>query len=176
MEFPCRPGLTKNRTNVPAGRTLDLARAAAKAQALGRHGAQHAAMHVFPLPNQFQGMVARLFIALIRVYQLTLSRLIRLTIGNVCRFEPSCSRYAAQCLADHGALRGSLLSIKRLCRCHPFHPGGYDPPPPPRAPNRARTPSIQQPEPVDPNAAICEPHTDARSALNAHVEARNAHS
>lgn len=84
-------------------------------------------------------MVAQVLIALIRVYQLTLSRLIRLTLGNVCRFEPSCSRYAAACLAGHGALRGSLLSVKRLCRCHPFHPGGYDPPPPPRDAARERT-------------------------------------
>jgi hypothetical protein len=77
-------------------------------------------------------MIARLLIALIRVYQLTLSRLILAAFGPVCRFEPSCSRYAVACLQGHGALRGSLLSVKRLCKCHPFHPGGYDPPPPPR--------------------------------------------
>ena len=71
-------------------------------------------------------MIARLLIALIRVYQLTLSRL----LGNVCRFEPSCSRYAVACLQDHGALRGGLLSVVRVCKCHPFHPGGFDPPPP----------------------------------------------
>jgi hypothetical protein len=88
-------------------------------------------------------MVAQVLLALIRVYQLTLSRLIRLTLGNVCRFEPSCSRYAAACLVSHGALRGSLLSLKRLCRCHPFHPGGYDPPPPPRDPARERTGLLQ---------------------------------
>jgi uncharacterized protein len=68
---------------------------------------------------------------LIRAYQMTLSRLIVAVMGPVCRFEPSCSRYAAACIAGHGALRGSLLSLKRLCRCHPFHPGGFDPPPPP---------------------------------------------
>ena len=71
-------------------------------------------------------MIARLLLALIHLYQRTLSRL----LGNVCRFEPSCSRYAAQCIALHGAGRGSLLSIVRLCKCHPFHPGGFDPPPP----------------------------------------------
>jgi putative membrane protein insertion efficiency factor len=70
-------------------------------------------------------LIARLLIALIRVYQLTLSPL----LGPVCRFEPSCSRYAAECLRRHGALRGSLLAIKRLSKCHPFHPGGHDPPP-----------------------------------------------
>lgn len=75
-------------------------------------------------------MIAAVLIALVRAYQLTLSKLILWTVGPVCRFEPSCSRYAVACLRDHGALRGSLLSVKRLCRCHPFHPGGYDPPPP----------------------------------------------
>jgi hypothetical protein len=77
-------------------------------------------------------MLAKLLLALIRVYQLTLSKLLYAVLGPVCRFEPSCSRYAAACIAGQGALRGSLLSVKRLCKCHPFHPGGYDPPPPPR--------------------------------------------
>lgn len=72
-------------------------------------------------------MVAHLLILLIRVYQLTLSRL----LGPVCRFHPSCSRYAAECLRLHGAVRGSWLSVRRLARCHPWHPGGYDPPPVP---------------------------------------------
>jgi putative membrane protein insertion efficiency factor len=72
-------------------------------------------------------MLARLIISLVKLYQQTLSRL----LGAACRFEPSCSRYAVACLESHGALRGSLLSIVRLCKCHPFHPGGYDPPPPP---------------------------------------------
>lgn len=72
-------------------------------------------------------MLARLLLLLIRVYQWTLSPL----LGNVCRFVPSCSRYGYACIAHHGALRGSWLTLKRLCRCHPFHPGGYDPPPVP---------------------------------------------
>lgn len=77
-------------------------------------------------------MFAKLLLLVIRVYQLTLSKVLYALFGPVCRFEPSCSRYAAACIAGHGALRGSLLSVKRLCKCHPFHPGGYDPPPPPR--------------------------------------------
>ncbi len=77
-------------------------------------------------------MIKSALIALIRLYQLTLSRVLRAAFGPVCRFEPSCSRYAVACLQSHGVLRGSLLSAKRLCKCHPFHPGGYDPPPPPR--------------------------------------------
>ncbi|MDC3957355.1 membrane protein insertion efficiency factor YidD [Polyangium jinanense] len=83
-------------------------------------------------------MLAKLLLLLIRVYQLTLSKVLLALFGPVCRFEPSCSRYAAACIAGHGALRGSLLSVKRLCKCHPFHPGGYDPPPPPRI-GRSRT-------------------------------------
>lgn len=71
-------------------------------------------------------LVARLLLALIRFYQLAISPY----LGRACRFEPSCSRYAAACLQAHGAARGSLLSVKRLCKCHPLHPGGWDPPPP----------------------------------------------
>jgi putative membrane protein insertion efficiency factor len=70
----------------------------------------------------------RVLLGLVRAYQLVLSPF----FGGRCRFEPSCSRYAAACLEAHGALRGSLLSIVRLCKCHPFHPGGFDPPPAPR--------------------------------------------
>ncbi|MFO0737693.1 MAG: membrane protein insertion efficiency factor YidD [Labilithrix sp.] len=68
----------------------------------------------------------RALLALIRFYQLAISP----WLGRSCRFEPSCSRYAAACIASHGAAHGSLLSLKRLCKCHPFHAGGYDPPPP----------------------------------------------
>jgi putative membrane protein insertion efficiency factor len=74
--------------------------------------------------------MTRVLVGMVRLYQWMLSPLIRLLFGRVCRFEPSCSNYAAQCLQIHGAGRGSLLSIVRLCKCHPFHPGGYDPPPP----------------------------------------------
>ena len=73
-------------------------------------------------------LAARALMALVRAYQVLLSPL----LGGHCRFEPSCSRYASACLETHGAWRGSLLSMLRLCKCHPFHAGGYDPPPPPR--------------------------------------------
>jgi putative membrane protein insertion efficiency factor len=95
-------------------------------------------------------MLAKLLLALIRIYQLTLSKLILATLGPVCRFEPSCSRYAVACIQGHGALRGSLLSVKRLCRCHPFHPGGFDPPPPPRPRRDAGAPALSSKETPSP--------------------------
>ena len=65
-----------------------------------------------------------LVIGLIRVYQLTLSPL----LGNVCRFEPSCSRYMVEALKKYGLLLGLAKGLRRLSRCHPWNPGGYDPP------------------------------------------------
>ena len=55
-------------------------------------------------------------------------------LGNVCRFHPSCSAYAVACIERFGALRGGWLAVRRLGRCHPFHPGGFDPPPEVEAP------------------------------------------
>ena len=63
---------------------------------------------------------------LIRLYQVTLSPF----IGRSCRFYPTCSNYALEAIRLHGTLRGSWLALRRLGKCHPFHPGGYDPPPP----------------------------------------------
>jgi hypothetical protein len=62
------------------------------------------------------------FLCLIKVYQYTLSPL----LGPSCRFYPSCSEYAYQAIQRHGPLNGLLLAVKRILRCHPFHPGGVD--------------------------------------------------
>jgi len=67
--------------------------------------------------------------AFIRLYQLVLSPF----IGQHCRFHPSCSNYAMEAIETHGALRGSMLAVRRLSRCHPWHAGGLDPVPEPTA-------------------------------------------
>jgi uncharacterized protein len=70
-------------------------------------------------------MLSRILIALLTVYRWTISPM----LGNRCRFYPSCSHYAIEAIGQHGALRGSGLTLRRLLRCHPWHPGGYDPVP-----------------------------------------------
>lgn len=69
--------------------------------------------------------IIALLLGLIRLYQITLSPL----LGPSCRFYPSCSRYTATCIERFGPFKGVWLGIKRLARCHPFHPGGVDEPP-----------------------------------------------
>lgn len=63
--------------------------------------------------------------ALVRAYRYFVSPL----FAQACRFYPSCSEYAEQALQDHGALRGGWLTARRLCRCGPWHAGGFDPVP-----------------------------------------------
>lgn len=69
----------------------------------------------------------RLLIAAVQGYRY----LLKPWLGNVCRFEPSCSAYALAALQQHGAAAGTYLAARRILRCHPFHPGGYDPVVPP---------------------------------------------
>ncbi|MCU0841036.1 MAG: membrane protein insertion efficiency factor YidD [Thiobacillaceae bacterium] len=71
-------------------------------------------------------LAQRLLIGLIRFYQYVLSP----WLGNQCRFTPTCSEYARQAVLAHGALKGAWLAIRRVSRCHPWHPGGHDPIPP----------------------------------------------
>jgi uncharacterized protein len=65
-------------------------------------------------------------LALIRLYQLTLSRVLP---QNTCRFTPTCSHYGYQAIARYGLMKGGLLAAWRILRCQPFSPGGYDPVP-----------------------------------------------
>jgi putative membrane protein insertion efficiency factor len=62
-------------------------------------------------------------IYLLRAYKMLISPL----LPPACRFTPTCSEYAMEAITKHGALRGSYMGLRRLLRCHPFHPGGYDP-------------------------------------------------
>ncbi|MDX2463836.1 MAG: membrane protein insertion efficiency factor YidD [Porticoccus sp.] len=67
----------------------------------------------------------KILILIIRAYQYLLSPL----IGPSCRFYPSCSCYAQEALERHGVIKGGWLALRRLLRCHPWHPGGVDPVP-----------------------------------------------
>lgn len=69
--------------------------------------------------------LARLAIAAIRLYQWTLSPI----IGRQCRFHPTCSHYAIDAFRHHPPIRAAKLTLRRLTKCHPLHPGGYDPVP-----------------------------------------------
>jgi len=69
--------------------------------------------------------VKALALALIRLYQLTLSPL----LGRGCRYYPTCSAYTYEAISKYGFLKGSYLGARRLLRCHPFHAGGVDPVP-----------------------------------------------
>ena len=66
-----------------------------------------------------------LVLALLRVYRNAISPM----LGRNCRFVPSCSEYAVEAVERHGALKGGWLAARRVCRCHPFSGGGYDPVP-----------------------------------------------
>jgi len=68
-------------------------------------------------------MVKTAIITVILVYQ----RLISPLLAPSCRFYPTCSNYAYQAVCKYGAVRGGFMTVGRLIRCHPFHPGGYDP-------------------------------------------------
>jgi putative membrane protein insertion efficiency factor len=70
------------------------------------------------------GLPAWLAIGLVRLYQWTISPL----LGPRCRFQPTCSTYFVESVVKYGVVRGSWRGLRRLCRCHPWSPGGYDPP------------------------------------------------
>lgn len=69
-----------------------------------------------------------LLVGLLALYRVAISPM----LGRNCRFAPSCSEYAEEAVRAHGAARGTWLAARRVCRCHPWHPGGFDPVPPSR--------------------------------------------
>ena len=75
--------------------------------------------------TRIQEVVSWPFLTLIKVYRYTISPL----LGQNCRFHPTCSCYAHQAIEHHGLAKGLVLSIKRIVKCHPLHPGGIDPVP-----------------------------------------------
>ena len=80
-----------------------------------------------PMYHLWQKAVAvsnDLLIALVRGYQIVLGPL----LGGRCRFYPSCSQYFLEAVRKYGAVRGTIKGMGRIARCHPFHPGGFDPP------------------------------------------------
>ena len=67
-------------------------------------------------------MIRKLAIGIVKAYQVAISPF----LGPCCRFHPSCSEYCAMAVERHGVARGLWLAVVRLCKCHPFHPGGVD--------------------------------------------------
>lgn len=69
----------------------------------------------------------RLLINLLKIYKLTFSFLLEVLFGKGCRFQPTCSEYSIDAIDKYGVFQGTILSLKRLSKCHPFGPSGYDP-------------------------------------------------
>ncbi len=89
-------------------------------------------------------MIRRIVIGVIRLYQRTLSRI----LPPSCRFTPTCSHYAIEAIELHGLLRGGWMAVRRICRCHPWSEGGYDPVP--GSPTDATTSDESDVPPHDP--------------------------
>jgi putative membrane protein insertion efficiency factor len=75
--------------------------------------------------------MSTLLILIVRAYQVALSPL----LPAACRYHPTCSHYAIEAIEKHGAARGGWLALRRIARCHPFRPGGFDPVPDPTVPS-----------------------------------------
>lgn len=72
-----------------------------------------------------KGILARIFVGMVRFYQTRISPM----TPPACRYSPTCSEYTRQAIVRYGAIKGSIMGARRILRCHPFHPGGYDPVP-----------------------------------------------
>ncbi len=81
--------------------------------------------------NRLSTLLRRTAVAPVRFYQLFISPV----LPPSCRFHPTCSAYAVEAVLTHGVLQGCLLTLRRLARCHPWSPGGFDPVPPARPSN-----------------------------------------
>lgn len=75
------------------------------------------------MPAQKPSLLSQIFLGIIDTYRYLISPL----IGQHCRYYPSCSAFTREAILEHGALKGGWLGIRRICRCHPYHEGGYDP-------------------------------------------------
>jgi len=91
----------------------------------------------------------RILLAILALYRYWLSPVIHALFPSGCRYQPTCSQYASEAIAMHGALRGGIMALRRLLRCHPFGRGGYDPVPFPveRAASSAGAASVREPLP-----------------------------
>lgn len=118
-------------------------------------------------PAAAPGRAARLLLVLLAGYQ----RWISPALGQRCRFWPTCSSYAAQAVRDRGAVLGSWLAVRRLARCHPFHPGGHDPVPPARSASQ----TMDAPAPTPPTPATGRP-APARQSSPVHCTPRRPRS
>lgn len=89
-------------------------------------------------------LVQYILILLVRVYRVTLSPVISFLFGSsaACRFEPTCSQYAMEAVKMHGAIRGSWLAVRRVCRCHPWGGCGHDPVPPQKSTVHSPQPTV----------------------------------
>jgi uncharacterized protein len=111
-------------------------------------------------PERKPGPVARVLLVPVNFYRKWISP----ALPPSCRFEPSCSAYAVEALTTHGALRGSWLTVRRLLRCGPWHPGGYDPVPPRKGSTvgSASSANTDLDEPATSDKAAGPEHTDAK--------------
>jgi putative membrane protein insertion efficiency factor len=124
-----------------------------------------------------RGWVARTLLAVVGFY----SRAVSPALPPRCRFAPTCSAYAAEAIAVHGAGRGSWLALRRLLKCAPWHPGGFDPVPPARSsagtPAAGHSSGSAAPAPAPgatPDRSRRDPTTSPASSRSAQQEARVA--